>query len=173
MGFFQRNAITWNFFHRTILYPKLEDKEIVRHCPDVKGMSENFVLFTHNHKGDGGQESASKVNSFGVRARNTAIHRAFPQVKMIVVVYFPVSAEHFHPCFRDDIANEVAAFLSELNSDDHSLTAVISDAKSLFHYGHSRLRLPTDDWAVFVLCGAPQRLWIRHQKTKDLTPPNH
>ena len=35
--------------------------------PDVKGMSENVVFFTHNHKEDGGQESVSKVNSFEVR----------------------------------------------------------------------------------------------------------
>ena len=35
--------------------------------PDVKGMSENVVFFTHNHKEDGGLESVSKVNSFEVR----------------------------------------------------------------------------------------------------------
>ena len=33
--------VTWNFFHRTILCSKLEDNEIVRYYPDVKGMSEN------------------------------------------------------------------------------------------------------------------------------------
>ncbi|KAF9780977.1 hypothetical protein BJ322DRAFT_1011491 [Thelephora terrestris] len=51
---------------RTILYPKLEDNEIVKHYPDVKGMSKNVVFFTHDHKEDGGQESVSKVNSFEV-----------------------------------------------------------------------------------------------------------
>ena len=35
--------------------------------PDVKGMSQNIVFFTHNNKEDGGQESVSKVNSFEVR----------------------------------------------------------------------------------------------------------
>ena len=38
----------------------------MRHYPDVKGMSENVVFFTHNNKEDGGQESVSKVNSFEV-----------------------------------------------------------------------------------------------------------
>ena len=35
--------------------------------PDVKGMSQNVVFFTHNHKEDGGMESVSKVNTFEVR----------------------------------------------------------------------------------------------------------
>jgi len=39
----------------------------VKSYPDVKGMSENVVFFTHNHKEDGGQDSVSKVNSFEVR----------------------------------------------------------------------------------------------------------
>ena len=58
------------FPRRTILYPKLEDHEIVQVYPDVKGMSENVVFFTHNHKEDSGQDSASKVNSFEVYIRN-------------------------------------------------------------------------------------------------------
>ena len=63
-----------HFFHRTILYPKLEDNEIVNAYPDVKGMRENVVFFTHNHKEDGGQESASKVNSFEVRTCDVMIY---------------------------------------------------------------------------------------------------
>lgn len=51
---------------RTILYPKLEDNELVTRYPDVKGISQNVLFFTHNHKEDGGQESVSKVNSFEV-----------------------------------------------------------------------------------------------------------
>ena len=61
------------FFRRTILYPKLEDNEVVMSYPDVKGMSENVVFFTHNHKEDGGQESVSKVNSFEVRILHVRI----------------------------------------------------------------------------------------------------
>ena len=48
------------------MYPDLEDNEIVKRYPDVKGMSKNVVFFTHDNKEDGGQESVSKVNSFEV-----------------------------------------------------------------------------------------------------------
>ena len=61
------------FLCRTILYPKLEDNEIVKDYPDVKGMSQNVVFFTHNHKENGGQDSVSKVNSFEVRIRTVGI----------------------------------------------------------------------------------------------------
>lgn len=69
-SFSERNTVTNVSFHRTILYPRLEDNEIVKSYPDVKGMSENVVFFTHNHKEDGGGESVSKVNSFEVRICN-------------------------------------------------------------------------------------------------------
>jgi len=69
-----RETNTNAFFPRTILYPKLEDNEIVKSYPDVKGMSENVVFFTHNHKEDGGQESVSKVNSFEVRICDVGIY---------------------------------------------------------------------------------------------------
>ena len=42
----------------------------MKHYPDVKGISQNVVFFTHNNKEDGGQESVSKVNSFEVRIVN-------------------------------------------------------------------------------------------------------
>ena len=45
----------------------------MRDYPDVKGMSEDAVLFTHKNKEDGGQESVSKVNSFEVSIRNIGI----------------------------------------------------------------------------------------------------
>ena len=57
------------------MYPKLEDNEIVKHYPDVKGMGENVVFFTHCHKEDDGQESISKVNSFEVRLFWIQLHR--------------------------------------------------------------------------------------------------
>ena len=47
--------------------------------PDVKGMSENVVFFTHNHKEDGGQESVSKVNSFEVWIPNVEIYNRLKQ----------------------------------------------------------------------------------------------
>ena len=63
----EENTIAEIFLPRTILYPKLEDNELVLDYPDVKGMSENVIFFTHNHKEDGGLESVSKVNTFEVR----------------------------------------------------------------------------------------------------------
>ena len=42
--------------------------------PDVKGMSKNVMFFTHSNKEDGGQESASKVNSFEVQIFYTGIY---------------------------------------------------------------------------------------------------
>ena len=45
----------------------------MKNYPDVKGMSENVVFFTHNHREDGGQDSVSKVNSFEVRTHNLRI----------------------------------------------------------------------------------------------------
>ena len=65
--FHQEKHLTEIFPRRTALYPKLEDNEIVKSYPDVKGMSKNVVFFTHDHGEDGGQESVSKVNSFEVR----------------------------------------------------------------------------------------------------------
>jgi hypothetical protein len=71
MSFFsERNSAT-DFIYRTILYPKLEDNDVVKQYPNVKGMSENVVFFTHNHKEDGGGESVSKVNSFEVWIYNS------------------------------------------------------------------------------------------------------
>jgi len=46
----------------------------VEDYPDVKGMSENVMFFTHSNKEDGGQESASKVNSFEVRNFHVGIY---------------------------------------------------------------------------------------------------
>lgn len=76
------------------MYPKLEDNEIVQRYPNVKGMSENVVFFTHNHKEDGGSESASKSNMFEVCVCNAGVYKCLKinrcQVKMIVdlVMYF-------------------------------------------------------------------------------------
>jgi len=45
----------------------LEDNEIVKKYPHVKGMRENVMFFTHNNKEDGSQDSSvSKVNTFEV-----------------------------------------------------------------------------------------------------------
>lgn len=52
---------------RTILYPKLEDNDIVRHYPHVQGMETNVFFFSHNNKENAEDDSVSKYNSFEVR----------------------------------------------------------------------------------------------------------
>ncbi|KAI9445926.1 hypothetical protein H4582DRAFT_1805091 [Lactarius indigo] len=53
-------------FVRTILYPKLEDNEVVRNYPAVKGMEKNVVFFSHNNPENSEEDSVSKHNMFEV-----------------------------------------------------------------------------------------------------------
>jgi len=49
------------------LYPRLEDHELVRNYPDVRGIQKNVFFVTHQHKeNDGGDDSASKYNTYEV-----------------------------------------------------------------------------------------------------------
>lgn len=97
------------------MYPKLEDNEIVKNYPDVKGISENVVFFTHDHQEDGGQESVSKVNTFEVRRCHVLIHPSryqLSQVNMIVdlVMHFLRQGEYNN---QGDIA-VLCAYLGQL-----------------------------------------------------------
>ncbi|KEP50889.1 NFX1-type zinc finger protein [Rhizoctonia solani 123E] len=50
---------------RNTLYPKLEDHELVKHYPDVRGMHKNVFFLSHAHKEVGGGEDAvSKYNQY-------------------------------------------------------------------------------------------------------------
>jgi hypothetical protein len=52
---------------RNALYPALQDHDIVKSYPDVRGFSKNVFFFSHLHReNDGGEESASKYNTFEV-----------------------------------------------------------------------------------------------------------
>ena len=51
---------------RTILYPKLEDNDIVRHYPPVQGVEKNVFFFSHSNKENAEDDSVSKYNSFEV-----------------------------------------------------------------------------------------------------------
>ncbi|KAH9007625.1 hypothetical protein EDB83DRAFT_2236280 [Lactarius deliciosus] len=53
-------------FVRTILYPKLEDNEVVRSYPAVQGMEKNVVFFSHDNPENSEDDSASKYNMFEV-----------------------------------------------------------------------------------------------------------
>ena len=52
---------------RTILYPKLEDNDIVHHYPHVQGVPKNVFFFSHSNKENAEDDSVSKYNSFEVR----------------------------------------------------------------------------------------------------------
>ena len=65
-------------YSRTILYPKLEDHDIVRHYPPVQGIEKNVFFFSHSHKENAEDDSVSKYNTFevcryiGLESRNMA-----------------------------------------------------------------------------------------------------
>ncbi|KAI9431022.1 hypothetical protein H4582DRAFT_1335637 [Lactarius indigo] len=53
-------------FVRTILYPKLEDNEVVRGYPAVQGMEKNVVFFSHDNPENTEDDTVSKHNMFEV-----------------------------------------------------------------------------------------------------------
>ncbi|KAH9048671.1 hypothetical protein EDB83DRAFT_2632697, partial [Lactarius deliciosus] len=53
-------------FVRTILYPKLEDHEVVRGYPAVQGMEKNVFFFSHSNPENSEDDSVSKHNMFEV-----------------------------------------------------------------------------------------------------------
>ncbi|KAH9170426.1 hypothetical protein EDB89DRAFT_1304023 [Lactarius sanguifluus] len=53
-------------FVRTILYPKLEDNDVVRGYPAVHGMEKNVVFFSHDNPENTEDDSVSKHNMFEV-----------------------------------------------------------------------------------------------------------
>ena len=81
----------------TILYPKLEDNEGVRHYPAVQGMEKNVFFFSHSNPENSEDDSVSKHNMFEVCRRIKLHHHTpapitspFDQVSMIcdLVLYF-------------------------------------------------------------------------------------
>jgi hypothetical protein len=51
---------------RTILYPKLEDHEVVQRYPIVQGIDKNVLFFSHNNAENAEADSVSKYNMFEV-----------------------------------------------------------------------------------------------------------
>ncbi len=52
---------------RTILYPNLEDHDLVKKYPPIQGMEKDLFFFTHTNREKAADEgSASKVNTFEV-----------------------------------------------------------------------------------------------------------
>lgn len=52
---------------RHTLYPTLEDHDLVKRYPHVRGFAKDVFFLSHNHRENGGaEESASKYNTFEV-----------------------------------------------------------------------------------------------------------
>ncbi|CAL1707171.1 unnamed protein product [Somion occarium] len=52
---------------RKTLYPKLQDHEVVKNYPPVRGMAKSVFFLSHSHRENGGEdESVSKYNQFEV-----------------------------------------------------------------------------------------------------------
>jgi hypothetical protein len=51
---------------RTILYPRLEDHDIVCHYPPVQGVEKDVFFFSHSNKENAEADSVSKHNTFEV-----------------------------------------------------------------------------------------------------------
>ncbi|KAF5352576.1 hypothetical protein D9756_006113 [Leucocoprinus leucothites] len=60
----RRMRPTISHFIRTILYPKLEDNELVFSYPRVQGMQKDVFFFNHLNKENGTEDSVSKFNTF-------------------------------------------------------------------------------------------------------------
>jgi hypothetical protein len=52
--------------YRTILYPKLEDHDTVRHYPPVQGVYKDVLFFSHDNAENAETDSVSKYNMFEV-----------------------------------------------------------------------------------------------------------
>jgi hypothetical protein len=52
--------------YRTILYPRLQDHDIVRHYPPVLGVAKDVFFFSHNNAENSETDSVSKYNMFEV-----------------------------------------------------------------------------------------------------------
>ncbi|KAJ3560209.1 hypothetical protein NP233_g10990 [Leucocoprinus birnbaumii] len=63
----RRMRPTISHFIRTILYPNLEDNELVFSYPPVQGMQKDVFFFNHLNKENGTEDSVSKYNTFEVQ----------------------------------------------------------------------------------------------------------
>ncbi|TBU41804.1 hypothetical protein BD309DRAFT_964525 [Dichomitus squalens] len=62
----RRMRPTISHFIREILYPKLEDNEIVTRYPPVQGMQKDVYFLNHLNKENGTEDSVSKFNTYEV-----------------------------------------------------------------------------------------------------------
>jgi hypothetical protein len=63
---------------RNTLYPGLEDHELVRHYPSVRGIAKNLFFVNHSHReNEGAEDSASKYNLYEARVFITLMIKLF------------------------------------------------------------------------------------------------
>ncbi|KAJ6594163.1 hypothetical protein B0H19DRAFT_1094164 [Mycena capillaripes] len=106
---------------RNALYPALQDHNLVKFYPDVRGFSKNVFFFSHAHKeNDGGEESASKYNTFEVAMiKDLVLHLlrqgCYSDEGDIVVLcaYLGQLAR-----VRDALGNEVAVIIDGRDKDN-------------------------------------------------------
>ncbi|EIN11698.1 P-loop containing nucleoside triphosphate hydrolase protein [Punctularia strigosozonata HHB-11173 SS5] len=103
------------------LYPTLEDHDLVKAYPHVRGLAKDVFFFTHNHKENGGgEESSSKFNTFEVDMIKDLVlyllrQGSYSQEGDIVVLcgYLGQLAR-----VRDALAGEVAVLIDERDQAD-------------------------------------------------------
>ncbi|KAF7376292.1 hypothetical protein MSAN_00044600 [Mycena sanguinolenta] len=120
---------------RNALYPALQDHDLVKSYSDVRGFAKNVFFFSHSHReNEGGEESASKYNTFEVAMiKDLVLHLlrqgCYSEEGDIVVLcaYLGQLAR-----VRDALRNEVAVVIDgldkenlaeqeeELDGDDHA-----------------------------------------------------
>ncbi|KAG1904255.1 uncharacterized protein F5891DRAFT_1206968, partial [Suillus fuscotomentosus] len=103
---------------RNTLYPSLDDHELVRQYPSVRGIPKNLFFVTHNHReNEGAEDSASKYNLYEARVkmiRELVLYLlrqgCYSEEGDIVVLcaYLGQLAK-----LRDALANEVAIVIDE------------------------------------------------------------
>ncbi|KAG0698145.1 hypothetical protein DFH29DRAFT_943008 [Suillus ampliporus] len=101
---------------RNTLYPRLEDHELVRDYPPVRGIAKNVFFVTHSHReNEGAEDSASKFNLYEVAMIRELVlyllrQGCYSEEGDIVVLcaYLGQLAK-----LRDALANEVAIVIDE------------------------------------------------------------
>ncbi|OBZ70961.1 hypothetical protein A0H81_09027 [Grifola frondosa] len=131
---------------RNTLYPKLEDHDLVKVYPSVKGMAKNVFFMTHNHKENGGEDDfVSKYNTFEVEMIKDLVLYLLRQGSysaegdiVVLCAYLGQLSK-----LRDVLSNEVAVVIderdqAELNERDAEREDVDASMSTVEHVKVSR-----------------------------------
>ncbi|KAJ6499128.1 hypothetical protein C8R45DRAFT_981206 [Mycena sanguinolenta] len=163
---------------RNALYPALQDHDLVKSYSDIRGFAKNVFFFSHSHReNEGGEESASKYNTFEVdMIKDLVLHLlrqgCYSEEGDIVVLcaYLGQLAR-----VRDALRNEVAVVIDgrdkenlaeqeeELDSDDHAqvervqVTKRVGELSLIFRtIMHHPVALSRAKEGLFILGNATQ-----------------